>query len=100
MSEFLTANVRFINPSVKTVKPIDEHDLVASHGLRVEGGAVNPGETKILEVFAEDALWETQRLTRMINDPDSVIAGLLFFRGEDSSREIVEVAGSLIPVFH
>ena len=34
----------------------------------------------------------------MINDPDSVIAGLLFFRGEDGSREIVEVVGSLIPV--
>lgn len=100
VSEFLTANVRFINPSVKTVKPLDEHDLVASNGLRVEGGAINPGETKILEVFAEDALWETQRLTRMINDPDSVIAGLLFFRGEDGSREIVEVVGSLIPVFH
>ena len=100
VSEFLTANVRFINPSVKTVTPLDEHDLVASNGLRVEGGAVNPGETKILEVFAEDALWETQRLTRMINDPDSIIAGLLFFRGENDSREIVEVAGSLLPIFH
>ena len=100
VSEFLTANVRFINPSVKTVKPLDEHDLVASNALRVEGGAVNPGEIKTLEVFAEDALWETQRLTRMINDPDSIIAGLLFFRGEDGSREIVEVAGSLLPIFH
>ncbi len=60
---------------------------------------IAPGETKSVEVFAEDALWETQRLTRMINDPDSVIAGLLFFYGDDGSREIVEVAGSLIPVF-
>ena len=100
VSEFLTANVRFINPSVKIVKPLDEHDLVASNGLRVEGGSVKPGETKILDVFAEDALWETQRLTRMINDPDSIIAGLLFFRGNDGSREIVEVAGSLLPIFH
>ena len=100
VSEFLTANVRFINSAIKTVKPLDEHDLVSSDGLRVEGGAVNPGETKILQVYAEDALWETQRLTRMINDPDSVIAGLLFFRGQDGTREIVEVAGSLIPIFN
>ncbi len=99
IGEFLTANVRFINPAVKTVTPLDEHDLVASDGLRVENGTVAPGETKVLDVFAEDALWETQRLVRMINDPDSVIAGLLFFYGDDGTREIVEVRGQMIPVF-
>jgi methane/ammonia monooxygenase subunit B len=99
ISEFLTANVRFMNSSVTTVVPLDEHDLVASDGLRVEDGAIAPGETKILEVFAEDALWETQRLTGMINDPDSAIAGLLFFSGDDGSREIVEVRSQMIPVF-
>ncbi len=99
LGEFLTANVRFINPAVKTVVPLDEHDLVASDGLRVNNGSIAPGETKVIEVFAEDALWETQRLTRMINDPDSVIAGLLFFYGDDGSREIVEVRSQMIPVF-
>ena len=99
IGEFLTANVRFINPAVKTVTPLDEHDLVASDGLRVENGTVAPGETKVLDVFAEDALWETQRLVGMINDPDSVIAGLLFFYGDDGTREIVEVRSQMIPVF-
>ncbi len=99
VGEFMVANVRFINPAVKTVTPIDEHDLVASEGLRVPDGAIAPGESRIIEVFAEDALWETQRLTGMINDPDSVIAGLLFFYGDDGSREIVEVGGSMLPVF-
>ncbi len=99
VGEFLCANVRFINPEVRTVEPIDEHDLVASHGLRVEGGPIAPGQVSTVEVFAEDALWETQRLTRMINDPDSVIAGLLFFYAQDGSREIVEVGGSLLPIF-
>jgi methane/ammonia monooxygenase subunit B len=100
IGEFLTANVRFINPKVRSVKPIDEHDLVAAEGLRVEGGVIGPGEAKTVNVFAEDALWETQRLTRMINDPDSVIAGLLFFYGDDGSREIVEVGGSIVPIFN
>jgi methane/ammonia monooxygenase subunit B len=99
VGEFLTANVRFINPAVKTVIALDEHDLVASEGLRVEGGAIAAGTTVDIEVFAEDALWETQRLTRMINDPDSVIAGLLFFYGDDGSREIVEVGSPMLPVF-
>ncbi len=99
VGEFLTANVRFINPAVRRVKPLDEHDLVAPNGLRIEGGGIAPGETKSITIFAEDALWETQRLTRMINDPDSVIVGLLFLYGDDGSREVIEVGGSLIPVF-
>ncbi|MDA0822807.1 MAG: methane monooxygenase/ammonia monooxygenase subunit B [Proteobacteria bacterium] len=99
IGEFLVANVRFINPLVKTVTAIDEHDLVASEGLRIENGAIGPGQSKLIEVFAEDALWEIQRLTGMINDPDSIIAGLLFFYGDDGSREIVEIVGSMLPVF-
>lgn len=100
VGEFTTANVRFINPSVKTVQPADSHDLVAPHGLRVEGGPIEPGATGNLRVYAEDALWETQRLAHMINDPDSVIAGLLFFHGPGGAREIVEIGGRMLPVFN
>ena len=100
VGEFLIANLRFINPSVKTITPQDSHDLVAPQGLRVEGGTIGPGETKAIKVFAEDALWETQRLTHMINDPDSIIAGLLFFEGENGTREVIEVGGSMLPVFN
>ncbi|MFP6682760.1 MAG: methane monooxygenase/ammonia monooxygenase subunit B, partial [Gammaproteobacteria bacterium] len=92
--------LRFINPSVLTLKPRDSHDLVAPNGLRVEGGEIPAGETKTVNVFAEDALWETQRLTQMINDPDSIIAGLLFFHGDDGGREVVEIGGSMLPVFN
>ncbi|MFT4580930.1 MAG: methane/ammonia monooxygenase subunit B [Gammaproteobacteria bacterium] len=100
VGEFSTANLRFVNPSVQTIAATDSHDLIAPDGLRVEGGAVPPGETRTLKVFAEDALWETQRLTQMINDPDSIIAGLLFFRGSDGGREVVEIGGSMLPVFN
>lgn len=99
IGEFLTANLRFINSAVRNVQPADSHDLVASNGLRIEGGPIPPGETRKVTVFAEDALWETYRLTTMINDPDSIVAGLLFFYGDDGSREIVEIGGPMIPVF-
>ncbi len=99
LGEFLTANLRFINPAVRKVEPLDSHDLIASNGLRVEGGPVMPGKTQILKVFAEDALWETYRLTTMINDPDSIVAGLLFFYGADGEREMVEIGGPMLPVF-
>lgn len=100
ISEFSTANIRFINPLVKTVEPQDSHDLVAPQGLRIDAAPLAPGETREMTVFAEDALWETQRLTRMINDPDSVIAGLLFFEDDKGGREIVEIGGTMVPVFN
>ena len=100
IGEFATANLRFINPAVRTLAPADSHDLIAPDGLRIEGGPVAPGETRTLKVFAEDALWETQRLTHMINDPDSTIAGLLFFYADNGEREIVEIGGTMMPVFN
>lgn len=100
LAEFSTANVRFINPQVSEVKPLDSHDLIAPAGLRIEEGPIAPGETRRMTVYAEDALWETQRLTHMINDPDSVIAGLLFFQDPQGRREIVEVGGTMVPVFN
>ncbi|MFT4562581.1 MAG: methane/ammonia monooxygenase subunit B [Gammaproteobacteria bacterium] len=100
VGEFSTANLRFVNPEVHSIASTDSHDLIASDGLRVEGGAIPPGETRTLKVFAEDALWETQRLTQMINDPDSIIAGLLFFHGARGAREVVEIGGSMLPIFN
>ena len=73
---------------------------MAPEGLRVDGSPIAPGETRALTIYAEDALWETQRLTRMINDPDSVIAGLLFFEDSAGNREIVEIGGAMLPVFN
>lgn len=99
LSEFSLANIRFINPAVKTLEALDSHDLIASNGLRVENNLIPPGETTTIKVFAEDALWETQRLTEMLNDPDSVIAGLLFFESANAPTEVVEIGGNILPVF-
>ena len=100
IAEFSTANVRFINPEVQTVVPRDSHDLVAAQGLRVESGAIAAGDTVEVTVYAEDALWETQRLVHMINDPDSLISGLLFLTDDAGGREVVEVGGTMVPVFN
>lgn len=104
LSEFSLANIRFINPAVKKLEALDSHDLIASTGLRVENNLIPPGNTTTIRVFAEDALWETQRLTEMLNDPDSVIAGLLFFESPDAptknvGREVVEIGGNILPIF-
>lgn len=99
LAEFDIANIRFLNPEVIEGKPLDDHDMVVPAGLRVEGGAIAPGKTGILKVYAEDAMWETQRLTNMINDPDSIVAGLLFFHAEDGQRDIVEIGGPMLPIF-
>ncbi len=99
VGEFTTATVRFLNAALIDVAPRDSHDLVARDSLRVEGGAVPPGATRTLVLYAEDALWETQRLTTLIYDPDSRFAGLLHFLDAEGQRTLVEVGGPMIPKF-
>ena len=99
VGEFMTANVRFINAAVRDITPADEDDLIAPNGLHVTGGAIEPGETKQISIRAEDAMWETQRLARLIYDPDSRFAGLVYFYDSDGERQILEVSGPLLPTF-
>lgn len=99
VGEFMTANVRFIDSAVSDVTPADEDDLIAPGGLQVSGGAIEPGETKQITIRAEDAMWETQRLARLIYDPDSRFAGLVYFYDSDGARQIIEVSGPLLPTF-
>lgn len=99
VGEFAAGNLRFINGDVLKVQPRDDDDLVAPDALRVEGGPVAPGETRTIVVYADDALWETQRMTTMIKSPDAVIAALLFFFDEQGRRYPVEIGGPMIPVF-
>lgn len=99
VGEFLTANIRFINPDVLDVQPEDEHDLVAPEGLRVEADSIAPGQTRLVTLFAEDALWETYRLTSLIYDPDSRYAGMLFLYGPQGQRHYLEVGGYMVPSF-
>ncbi len=99
VAEFTTATVRFLNAQLLNDAPQDSHDLVAQDALRVEGGAIPPGATRTLVLYAEDALWETQRLTTLIYDPDSRFAGLLHFLDAEGNRTLVEIGGPMIPRF-
>jgi methane/ammonia monooxygenase subunit B len=99
IGEFSSGNLRFINSAVLKVAPKDEDDLVAQDALRVEGGEVQPGETKKIVIYADDAMWETQRMTTMISSPDAVVAGMLFFFDAQGHRYPVEICGPMIPLF-
>ena len=99
ISELATANVRFINDQVLDLQPLDSHDLVAPSGLNVTGGAIAPGETREIAITAADALWETHRLSRLIYDPDSRFAALLFFVDSDGEQHVIEVSGPMLPTF-
>ena len=81
------------------MQPRDEHDLVAPDALRVEGAPVAPGETRRVVLYADDAMWETERMTTMIASPDAVVAGLLFFFDGRGRRYMVEFGGPMIPDF-
>ncbi len=105
LGEFMTANIRFINRDVlPDVKKADDKDLVASAGLVLEtedgSNIVKAGETTKLTMYADDALWETYRLTSLIYDPDSRFAGMLFFYDQDDNRVHYEIGGPMLPTFH
>jgi methane/ammonia monooxygenase subunit B len=99
VGEYTAANIRWMNPEVSTAEPADSHDPVAVNGLSYEGGAVMPGETKLLKVTCTDAAWETYRLAKLIYDPDSRFGGLVFFFDEEGNRSVVAIGGPLLPVF-
>lgn len=100
IAEFNAANIRFINHDVMgVILPQDEHDMLATEGLRIEGGSVLPGETKLITLYADDALWETYRLTSLIYDPDSSFAGMITLLDEEGRRYHAEVAGPMLPKF-
>lgn len=99
VARFTTANIRFVNPDVLSEKATDAQDLVAPDGLRVDVKEIQPGETRQVTVHAEDALWETYRLTSLIYDPDSRFAGMLFFMDDQKRLYYAEVGGNMIPVF-
>ncbi len=100
LARFTTANIRFNNPEVLTEQPRDAQDLVAPNGLRVDGPPIAPGETRQIVLFAEDALWETYRLTSLIYDPDSRFGGMVFFRDDQDRQYYAEVGGPMMPVFN
>lgn len=99
IDEFITANIRFINPKVAEGKIVEGEEMVARDGLAVSVDVINPGETKDVVIVASDTLWEQYRMTGLIHDPDSRFAGLLFYNDDQGKRYYQEVGGSILPSF-
>lgn len=100
IGEFMTGHVRFLNPDVLTETVRDSHHTLAPTGLSVDGGdLIGAGETRRVVIRAEDAMWETMGLYKLIENPDSHFSGLLFFFDEEGTRYMVEPFGSFIPTF-
>lgn len=105
VGEFVTANIRFINHDVMgDIQPEDKQDLIASNGLTITGGSdgqgtVLPGETSNVIIYADDAIWETYRLTSLIYDPDSRFAAMLQIFDDQGKRHLNEIGGAMFPAF-
>ncbi len=100
LGEFSTSYVRFINPNVlRNVKVNDPDEAIALDGLIVEGGFIAPGETKTIRVKAEDSIWETERLSKLINTSDSRFSALMHFYTSAGQRMLTEITGLLIPSY-
>jgi methane/ammonia monooxygenase subunit B len=104
IGEFTSANLRFINKALPyAVAGLDEgypEELVAGASLGIDDDTpIMPGETKRVLIDATDVAWEIERLSSLLNDPDSSYGGLLFFYDSNGKRIINEVYGQILPTF-
>ncbi len=101
LGEFMGGSIRFLNADVAVDEAEYPENLLAPEGLSVSPDtAIAPGETAEIEVIAGDAAWEIERMSDIIYDPDSRMAGMLFFYEEGSGdRHMAIVNGPLIPIF-
>jgi len=99
IGEFLTANIRFLNPDVNEGEIYEGEEMVSKDGLTVSVDTIQPGQTVDVELVASDALWEQYRMTGLIHDPDSRFAGMIFYYDEDGERYFQEVGGAVLPNF-
>lgn len=104
IGEFTTANLRFINPAVAAAKAAVPAgypaELVSEQSLTVtDNKPLAPGEVRRIDMDATDALWEIERLSALITDPDNRFGGLLFFYDSKGARHISSVYGPIVPRF-
>lgn len=97
--EFVTANIRFLNGPLSGAKVVEGEELVAGDSLHSSVSIIEPGQKVDLVMRAEDSLWETQRMTGLIYDPDSRFAGLLFYEDDQGARFYQEIGGPILPKF-
>ncbi len=101
ISEFTTANVRFLNAAVMEDDPTYPRDLVAPNGLVIDGDSpIAPGETRTVHLSATDPIWETERLALLIYDPDSRFGGMLMLKDSAGNRHLATIGGPILPTFH
>lgn len=99
IGEFLTANIRFLNPNVNEGEIYEGEEMVSKDGLTASVDVIQPGQTVEVELVASDALWEQYRMTGLIHDPDSRFAGMVFYYDENGQRFFQEVGGAVLPNF-
>jgi methane/ammonia monooxygenase subunit B len=99
IGEFLTANIRFLNPNVDEGEIYEGEEMVSTDGLTASVDTIQPGQTVAVELVASDALWEQYRMTGLIHDPDSRFAGMIFYYDENGQRYFQEVGGAVLPNF-
>jgi len=99
IGEFLTANIRFLNPDINEGEIYEGEEMVSKNGLTVSVDTIQPGQTVDVELVASDALWEQYRMTGLIHDPDSRFAGMIFYYDENGERYFQEVGGAVLPNF-
>ncbi len=102
--EFVTSNLRFVNPESAAAKALVDprypKDLIPRNGLIVSDNTpLQPDETRTVEFDMTDSAWELERLTSLINDPDNRVGGLLFCFDDRNERLIANVSGSIVPIF-
>ncbi len=99
IKEFITANIRFLNGPAADAKVVEGEELVAGESLHPSVATIAPGQSVDVVLRAEDSLWETQRMTGLIYDPDSRFAGLLFYADPKGNRYYQEIGGAILPKF-
>ena len=104
VGEFMTSNLRFVNHALPAamarVAANYPADLLPRSGLTLpDATPIAPHETRSMLIEATDAVWETERLTSLLSDPDNRVGGLLFFYDAAGQRAIANVSGAIVPVF-
>nr|ANC58168.1 particulate methane monooxygenase PmoB subunit apoprotein [Candidatus Methylacidiphilum infernorum] len=96
LKEFLTANVRFLNPDIPGNNWNPTFPEVNGGPMKVSPSEpINPGESKTLEVSMQSAEWENQRLT-MYHETTNRFGGLLFFTDPSGTRQIYAIADQIV----
>jgi len=100
LCEFQAGAIRFLDGNVCEDETLYPENVLAPDGLTVsDNSPLQPDETRTYEVTAQDASWEIERMADIIYDPDSRFGAIIWFNGEDGSRQSDILNAPLIPVF-